>query len=248
MIDQIKYLLSLVIKMGSTFSIIFFSLIFLLALQIIGLVLPSVLNFIDFNNVVSVMTLVVLTELLFLNINRDSVASKVSENESVYISEITKDTQIGKIKEVLIISSGLSSRYLFIAELIKNKIKVKILVQGDTVIGDSKDLQRLPSMIKSIDISTKENTADYLEIRGNASITSVRAIIVHYKDNKTKSILSWYTYDKDHNILGHTNPAIFADDDTHDNQILSSFVCDKFESNWSDAESNILFPLKGNIS
>ena len=99
-------------------------------------------------------------------------------------------------------------------------------------------------MINTIDISTQENTTDYLEVRGRANITSLRAIIAHYNKNHLKAVISWYTYDNENNILGHTNPAIFADGSIPGSEILILFAHDRFATNWQDAENNSVFPSK----
>jgi len=242
MLGKIKTTFISIISMGSTFSIVFFSLICLLLLQLVSLVYPDISQHVDLPVLIPTIILVVLTELLYLNIKSDGIISRVSETETPFVTQIAEDAKLGKVKEVRIISSGLSSRYLFIADLIKEKVKVQILVQGENVLGDAADRKRLPSMIDSIDISTNEKTNEFLEIRGNASITSVRAIIAHYKNGQKKSILSWYTYDSQGRILGHTNPAIISADRSLDSKTLRDFAEEKFSNQWAAAEGNTVFP------
>lgn len=244
MLHKLKKFFISIIAMGSTFSIVFFSIICLLSLQLVSMIYPDIDQHVDLPALIPTIILVVLTELLYLSIKSDGDDTKVSVTEAPFVTQVADDAKLGKIKEVRILSSGLSSRYLLIADLIKEKVKVKIIVQGENAIGDLADLQRLPSMIDSIDISTNENTNEFLEIRGNASITSVRAVIVYYKNGQKKSILSWYTYDAEGRILGHTNPAIISDDMSHDSEVLRSFAEEKFANQWSAAEGNIAFPKK----
>jgi len=244
-VSKFKQIAFSIIRMGSTFSIIFITLIGLLALQISAFFLPETLNSDAYRNLVTLVMLAALTELLYLNINKDKKPLNVSINEELFLDSIIQEARNGDVKEVKMISSGLSSRYRFIAGLIESRVNVMIIVQGKKNAVDQMDFQRIPSMITSIDLSTKEKTAHYLQVRGSVSITSFRAIVVNYKNDRVKVAVSWYTYDKDNNVLGHTNPVIFLGDDTDEGNILCSFAREKFDTGWLDSVDNTIYPMKG---
>jgi hypothetical protein len=241
---KIKIIFFLIINSGSTFSITFLSLILLIILHGVGFFYPIVLTQVNTANLSNTLILVVLTEILFLNINKEKKNADISKNESDFTAGILSDAEKGLVREVSFISAGLSSRYLFISELIKNNVRVKVLVQGENIAVDQVDLKRLPSMINSIELGTPGSINNFLEIRSSKNIVSLRAVIVNYKDNYYTSIVSWYTYDQNNNILGHNNPVIFSNEADMKNEILSIFAREKFDYSWEESSDKIIYPQR----
>lgn len=140
--------------------------------------------------------------------------------EKTEMEVIVKDNQIPsmveeiaervKATEVLVLSSGLTTRQEMIANLVQKGVRVRALIQDPETALDKMDKTRILTALNWI--QTHTNNSKLFEPRFHYNISTVRAIIINEADSNTKYIfLSWYFYeDKNSTVRGDINPTIYC--------------------------------------
>lgn len=165
-----------------------------------------------------------LTYLSKVQKNTDETASMVSDIkravENVEMEVIVKDRQVSsmveeiaeriKANEVIVLSSGLTTRQEMIAALVQKGIRVTALIQDPETAPDKMDKKRIETALDWINNHTQGSKL--FEPRFHYNVSTVRAIIIHADESTTKHIfLSWYVYENKNTIVrGDTNPTIYC--------------------------------------
>lgn len=142
--------------------------------------------------------------------------------ENVEMNVIPDDTQIpdlvlkiadrGKVKEVQILSSGLTTRQIMIARLLQKGIRVQVLMQDPLTALDKRDKDRIHTALEWIEHHGKYVRSGLFDARFHINVSTVRAIIVCEESPDVKHIfVSWYYYiNKNTKVHGDINPTIYC--------------------------------------
>lgn len=142
--------------------------------------------------------------------------------ENVEMNVIVDDSQIPDIiqnltsrvtiKEVQILSSGLTSRQIMIAKLLEKGIRVQALMQDPATALDKRDPDRISTALEWIEHHNQFIQSSLFEARYHVNVSTVRAIVVSEANTDVKHIfLSWYYYEnKNSKVRGDTNPTIYC--------------------------------------
>lgn len=142
--------------------------------------------------------------------------------ENVEMNVISDDTQIHdivlkltdrvKVKNVQILSSGLTTRQIMIAKLLQKGIRVQALMQDPNTALDKRDHDRVNTALAWIENHRKFIQSGLFDARYHINISTVRAIVVHEEDSDVKHIfLSWYYYENKNTVVhGDSCPTIYC--------------------------------------
>lgn len=142
--------------------------------------------------------------------------------ETIEMEVITDDTQIPdmvlkiadrvKVKEVRILSSGLTTRQILIAKLLQKGVRVQALIQDPLTALDKKDKERVQTALGWIEHHREFIKSGLFEARYHVNVSTVRAIVITEENTDEKHIfLSWYHYEnKNTKVRGDTNPTIYC--------------------------------------
>lgn len=174
---------------------------------------PNVYTIISDNHVFEAIVLVLLIEVVILLAQRDRVESKFE----IFEQDVAAQTRILELIEqkpfdkVTILASGLASRRLIVAPLIKKGIQVEVLVQDPETSLDKQDIQRLKEAIDWIRIDVGEEYLEKLNLRYHVNIASLRAIVLYESHSKIRHVfLGWYIYTQQNTaVRGSQHPTIY---------------------------------------
>lgn len=142
--------------------------------------------------------------------------------ENVEMNVIADDTQIlgiiqkiadqAKIKEVQILSSGLTTRQSLVAKLLERSIHVIALIQDPATALDKRDKHRVFDSLEWIDHHRDFIKSGLFDARFHINISTVRAIVVIEEFTDIKHMfVSWYYYQHKNTIVhGDANPTIYC--------------------------------------
>ncbi len=140
--------------------------------------------------------------------------------ETVEMNVVVDDTEVTdmilkladhvKLKDVQVLSSGLTTRQIMIAKLLQKGIHVQVLMQDPSTALDKDDKDRVQNALKWIKHHSKFVQSGLFDARYHINVSTVRAIILTEADTEVKHVfLSWYHYEnKNRSVYGDTNPTI----------------------------------------
>ncbi len=169
--------------------------------------------------------------------------------EQIEMDVIVKDNQIPalveeiseriKPSEVIVLSSGLTTRQEMIVNLIKKGIRVQSLIQDPETALDEMDKTRIQTALNWI--RTHTDNSKLFDPRFHYNISTVRAIIINAADTNVKHIfVSWYVYsEKNSTIRGDANPTIYCTSESKQGEKISIWLNQVIEKNLRESRKAI---------
>ena len=115
-----------------------------------------------------------------------------------------------RIKDVKILSSGLTTRKVMVERLLEKGIQVLALIQDPETALDKQDKRRVYDAVEWIQHHQDLIKSGLFDARFHIDVSTVRAIVLSEQDTDVKHIfVSWYYYaQKNTRVHGDINPSI----------------------------------------
>jgi len=167
--------------------------------------------------------------------------------ENIEMDVISDDTQIPdlvlritervRIKEVQILSSGLTTRQIMIAKLLQKGIHVQALMQDPLTALDKRDQDRVTTALGWIEHHRESIKSGMFDARFHVNVSTVRAIVVTEEVSEVKHMfLSWYYYvNKNTKVQGDTNPTIYCTTLSKQGARIYEWLCTVIQKDLSES-------------
>jgi hypothetical protein len=183
------------------------------------------------------------------NVQDTSLAVKeikhaVKETEMTVITEDARILSIildlverRKIKEVMILSSGLTTRKVMVERLLEKGIHVVALIQDPMTALDRHDKRRVYDAVEWVQHHRGLIQSGLFDARFHIDVSTVRAIILSEQDTDTKYIfVSWYYYaQKNTKVYGDINPSIYCTTDSKQGADIYKWLVKVFEKDLKES-------------
>jgi hypothetical protein len=167
----------------------------------------------------------------------EHVEMDVIEDDNQIPDLVLKITDRVRVSSVQILSSGLTTRQIMVANLLKKGIHVQALLQDPLTALDKKDKDRVATALGWIEHHRESIRSGLLDARFHINVSTVRAIIVTEEVSDTKHIfLSWYYYlNKNTKVQGEINPTIYCTTLSKQGSRMYEWLCRVFQKDLAES-------------
>jgi hypothetical protein len=188
---------------------------------------PSIYSILESNHIFQALVLLMFIEVITLSIKQQ----EKKEQLTIFIEETDAASRLfevvakRRIQMVRISSAGLSSRRVMIDQLLKARVRVRVLAQDPNTAIDRRDASHtLDNVQELLQVAHVQNAN--LLMRLNVNVATVRAILLYEPNDRARHLFfGWYTYgDQNTRIEGSQNPTLYVSSESAIGRRLCEWV------------------------